>query len=118
MDSCREPRNVDEIKKGPVGVKSLEIHVSEADNATNWRLPSSDTTGTHILRKIISQFIKEIVEGMIGYVRLPTIMSKLLSDNGSQEFGDFKLTILGMLGTYGFERRILVCTCLRLSNHL
>ena len=46
---------------------------------------------------------------MIGYVRLPTIMSKLLSDNGTQEFGDFKLTILGMLGTYGFERRILVC---------
>ncbi|KAF2315162.1 hypothetical protein GH714_038297 [Hevea brasiliensis] len=42
-----------------------------------------------------------------GYVRLPTIMSKLLSDNGSQEFGDFKITILGMLGTYGFERRIL-----------
>jgi hypothetical protein len=35
-------------------------------------------------------------------------MSKLLSDNGSQEFGDFKITILGMLGTYGFERRILV----------
>lgn len=61
-----------------------------------------------IFRKLFSQFIKEIVEGMIGYVRLPVIMSKLLSDNGRQEFGDFKLTILGMLGTYGFERRILV----------
>lgn len=46
---------------------------------------------------------------MIGYVHLPTIMSRLLYDNGSQEFGDFKLTILGMLGTFGFERRILVC---------
>ncbi|KAK4406643.1 hypothetical protein Sango_0670800 [Sesamum angolense] len=34
-------------------------------------------------------------------------MWKLLSDNGNQEFGDFKLTILGMLGTYDFERRIL-----------
>ncbi|GKU87858.1 hypothetical protein SLEP1_g2191 [Rubroshorea leprosula] len=71
-----------------------------------WRIPKSHK-GAHILRKLCSQFIKEIVEGMIGYVRLPTIMSKLLSDNGSQEFGDFKLTILGMLGTYGFERRIL-----------
>lgn len=64
--------------------------------------------GAHVMRKLLSIFIKEIVEGMIGYVRLPRIMLKLLSDNGNQEFGDFKLTILGMLGTYDFERRILV----------
>ncbi|CAN8308812.1 unnamed protein product [Cochlearia groenlandica] len=106
-DSYEEPRNIDEINKGPAGVNSLELHVDEAADTVKWRIPRSDTVGTHILRKLISQFIKEIVEGMIGYVRLPTIMSKLLSDNGTQEFGDFKLTILGMLGTYGFERRIL-----------
>lgn len=110
MDSYREPRNTDGRNKGPLGVKSLELHVNESDVAIKWRIPRSDTAGTHILRKLISQFIKEIVEGMIGYVRLPTIMTKLLSENGTQEFGDFKLTILGMLGTYGFERRILVCT--------
>ncbi|KAK4425213.1 Vacuolar protein sorting-associated protein 8 [Sesamum alatum] len=63
--------------------------------------------GADIMRKLFAIFIKEIVEGMIGYVRLPRIMWKLLSDNGNQEFGDFKLTILGMLGTYDFERRIL-----------
>ncbi|KAL2336271.1 hypothetical protein Fmac_010717 [Flemingia macrophylla] len=72
---------------------------------SSWKISKSQNG--HILRKLLSQFIKEIVEGMIGFVHLPTIMSKLLSDNGSQEFGDFKLTILGMLGTYGFERRIL-----------
>ncbi|QCE02488.1 Vacuolar protein sorting-associated protein 8 [Vigna unguiculata] len=72
---------------------------------SSWKI--SKSRNGHILRKLLSQFIKEIVEGMIGFVHLPTIMSKLLSDNGSQEFGDFKLTILGMLGTYGFERRIL-----------
>ncbi|CAJ1950547.1 unnamed protein product [Sphenostylis stenocarpa] len=71
----------------------------------SWKI--SKSRNGHILRKLLSQFIKEIVEGMIGFVHLPKIMSKLLSDNGSQEFGDFKLTILGMLGTYGFERRIL-----------
>ncbi|XP_031383259.1 vacuolar protein sorting-associated protein 8 homolog [Punica granatum] len=71
-----------------------------------WRISKSHR-GARIFRKLFSRFIKEIVEGMIGYVRLPTIMSKLLLDNGNQEFGDFKLTILGMLGTYGFERRIL-----------
>ncbi|KAL0454931.1 UNVERIFIED_CONTAM: Vacuolar protein sorting-associated protein 8, partial [Sesamum latifolium] len=63
--------------------------------------------GADIMRKLFAIIIKEIVEGMIGYVRLPRIMWKLLSDNGNQEFGDFKLTILGMLGTYDFERRIL-----------
>lgn len=73
-----------------------------------WRILKSNKAA-HILRRLFSQFIKEIVEGMIGYVHLPTIMSRLLYDNGSQEFGDFKLTILGMLGTFGFERRILVC---------
>ncbi|PSS23502.1 Vacuolar protein sorting-associated protein [Actinidia chinensis var. chinensis] len=71
-----------------------------------WKI-SKLKKGAHILRKLFSQFIKEIVEGMIGYIRLPIIMSKLLSDNGGQEFGNFKGTILGMLGTYGFERRIL-----------
>ncbi|CAH2069296.1 unnamed protein product [Thlaspi arvense] len=107
MDSYQEQRNVNEIKKAPVGVKSLELSVDETVDTIKWRIPRSDTASTHILRKLISQFIKEIVEGMIGYVRLPAIMSKLLSDNGTQEFGDFKLTILGMLATYGFERRIL-----------
>ncbi|XP_051145472.1 uncharacterized protein LOC127261257 [Andrographis paniculata] len=63
--------------------------------------------GARMMRKLFSIFIKDIVDGMIGYVRFPQITSKLLSDNGSQEFGDFKLTILGMLGTYDFERRIL-----------
>ena len=74
---------------------------------TKWKIRGSDKSA-HLLRKLFSIFIKEIVEGMIGYVRLPTVMMKLLSDNGAQEFGDFKATILGMLGTYDFERRILV----------
>ncbi|XP_075494859.1 uncharacterized protein LOC142532445 [Primulina tabacum] len=62
---------------------------------------------TSHMRKLFTIFIKEIVEGMIGYVKLPRITLKLLSDNGNQEFGDFKLIILGMLGTYDFEKRIL-----------
>ncbi|KAL2478611.1 transducin family protein/WD-40 repeat family protein [Forsythia ovata] len=71
-----------------------------------WKVSKSHK-GARIMRKLSSMFIKQIVEGMIGYVQLPRIMAKLLSDNGNQEFGDFKLTILGMLGTYDFERRIL-----------
>ncbi|MCL7022685.1 hypothetical protein MKW94_004174 [Papaver nudicaule] len=71
-----------------------------------WRMLKSHS-GAHILKKVFAQFIREVVDGMIGYVHLPSIMAKLLKDNGSQEFGDYKLTISGLLGTYGFERRIL-----------
>ncbi|KAK4578132.1 hypothetical protein RGQ29_028320 [Quercus rubra] len=113
LDSFCEPLiysyGDERVSRGENHVPLLtESSVSHEDEAciVNWRISKSHR-GAHILRKLFSQFIKEIVEGMIGYVRLPTIMSKLLSDNGSQEFGDFKLTILGMLGIYGFERRIL-----------
>ncbi|XP_065860044.1 uncharacterized protein [Euphorbia lathyris] len=105
MDSYADKR----LSKGDNHVGKLDGTLGDQANedaVIKWKISKSHK-GAHILRKLFSQFIKEIVEGMIGYVRLPTIMSKLLSDNGSQEFGDFKITILGMLGTYGFERRIL-----------
>ncbi|XP_052171048.1 uncharacterized protein LOC127787181 [Diospyros lotus] len=89
-------------------MRAESMGMQEFDEACiiKWKIPKFHNSA-QILRKLFALFIKEIVEGMIGYVRLPTIMSKLLSDNGSQEFGDFKVTILGMLGIYGFERRIL-----------
>lgn len=85
---------------------SLTGSVSPEVQTLKWKVKYGKCA--HITRKLFSIFIKEIVEGMIGYVRLPRIMLKLLSDNGNQEFGDFKLTILGILGRYDFERRILV----------
>ncbi|PHU23501.1 hypothetical protein BC332_08608 [Capsicum chinense] len=54
-----------------------------------WKVSKSHRNA-HILRKLILR-----------------IILKLLSDNEMQEFGDFKPTILEMLGTYDFERRIL-----------
>ena len=108
MDSY-DDKIVSEVEK-PVGIlaESLETQAGDEACLNKWSIPKSHQ-GAHLLRRLFSQFIKEIVEGMVGFVRLPVIMSKLLSDNGNQEFGDFKVTILGMLGTYGFERRILVC---------
>uniref|UniRef100_A0A0D9YCA0 Uncharacterized protein n=1 Tax=Oryza glumipatula TaxID=40148 RepID=A0A0D9YCA0_9ORYZ len=45
---------------------------------------------------------------MAGHIYTPTvIMGKLLSDNGSQEFGDFKLVIHRMLSMYLYEKTIL-----------
>ncbi|KAJ6878484.1 hypothetical protein NC652_032103 [Populus alba x Populus x berolinensis] len=106
MDSYSDRRASKAKNSG--GVLGEVLGSQEDDGAwvIKWKI-SRSCKGAHTLRKLFSMFIKEIVEGMIGYIHLPTIMSKLLSDNGSQEFGDFKITILGMLGTYGFERRIL-----------
>ncbi|XP_060213188.1 uncharacterized protein LOC132640575 [Lycium barbarum] len=89
-------------------ISKEEECVQEGEQACiiQWKVSKSHRNA-HILRKLLSVFIKEIVEGMIGYVSLPRIILKLLSDNETQEFGDFKPTILGMLGTYDFERRIL-----------
>ena len=62
----------------------------------------------NVLRKVFSQCVGETIEAMAGYIPLPAIMAKLLSDNGNQEFGDFKLVIHRMLSMYLYEKRILV----------
>ncbi|KAL1535637.1 vacuolar protein sorting-associated protein 8 [Salvia divinorum] len=107
LDSFCEPLmdsgNAREVlKDSPTGSVSPE----EEAQTLKWKV-SKYGKCARMTRKLFSIFIKEIVEGMIGYVRLPRIMLKLLSENGNQEFGDFKLTILGILGKYDFERRIL-----------
>ncbi|KAK7389741.1 hypothetical protein VNO78_25031 [Psophocarpus tetragonolobus] len=105
MDSYVEERAHESKNYFGMLPESADSQLDKDTSKSSWKI--SKSRNGNILRKLLSQFIKEIVEGMIGFVHLPTIMSKLLSDNGNQEFGDFKLTILGMLGTYGFERRIL-----------
>ncbi|PKA59981.1 hypothetical protein AXF42_Ash009665 [Apostasia shenzhenica] len=87
-------------------------HMTASSNASVYmdEIPSTWKflkSSAHILRRLFSQLIGEIIEGMTGYLPLPAVMAKLLSDNGNQEFGDFKFTILKMLGTYNYERRIL-----------
>ncbi|KAK9093770.1 hypothetical protein Scep_025239 [Stephania cephalantha] len=114
LDSFCEPlRGASDVKmetdlKGQgTGMLAARLGIQgKTASACKWRI-SKSRKGASLLRRIFSQFIREIVEGMIGYVRLPTVMTKLLTDNGDQEFGDFKLTILNMLGTYNFERSIL-----------
>lgn len=115
MDSCSsKPRSTHETCM-QVPDESF-VKQEDEECKIKWKISKSHKSA-QLLRKLLSVFIREIVEGMIGYVRLPTIMLKLLSDNGSQEFGDFKPTILGMLGTYDFEKRILVSVlCLLFSS--
>ncbi|KAI0500748.1 hypothetical protein KFK09_018964 [Dendrobium nobile] len=77
------------------------------DESLSGHKPSEFKKCGNILRRLFSQFIGEIMEGMAGYLPVPAVISKLLSENRNQEFGDFKMTILKMLGTYNYERRIL-----------
>lgn len=117
MDSYVEERTYERKNYFGMLAGSTDSQLDKDAYKSSWKI--SKSKNGHILRKLLTQFIKEIVEGMIGFVHLPTIMSKLLSDNGSQEFGYFKLTILGMLGIYGFERRILVrLTCSFLFSNI
>ncbi|KAJ4847458.1 hypothetical protein Tsubulata_019162 [Turnera subulata] len=102
MDSLADTKVSNEKNREGMLAETLVSQYDDEDWIMRWKISMSHK-GALVLRKLFSLFIKDIVEGMIGFIRLPTIMAKLLSDNGGQEFGDFKVTILGMLGTYGFE---------------
>jgi hypothetical protein len=65
------------------------------------------------LHVCLNYFLKKILFHMLGYVALPSILSKIVSDHGTEEWADFKLIILGMLDTYTYEKSIL-----QIANHL
>lgn len=87
----------------------LEQERLPSKNGLRWKVWGNDLA-CKLLRKVLAQFIGDIVNGMMGYVPLPTIMNKILEDHRGHEFGDFKATILEMLSAYGYERAILVRT--------
>uniref|UniRef100_A0A0D9VBL8 RING-type domain-containing protein n=1 Tax=Leersia perrieri TaxID=77586 RepID=A0A0D9VBL8_9ORYZ len=113
LDSFSEP-----LKRLYVSKDVKQIGVRPSGNETSNRLPkdkglrrktriSAYQRCLNALRRVFSQFVGEIIEAMAGHIPLPAIMGKLLSDNGSQEFGDFKLVIHRMLSMYLYEKRIL-----------
>ncbi|XP_062224241.1 uncharacterized protein LOC133922777 [Phragmites australis] len=113
LDSFSEPLkklygNKDIIEKcaGSKGSEKPKEHPKRKGLSQQVRILAKQRCLT-ALRKVFSQFVGEIIEAMAGYIPLPAIMAKLLTDNGSQEFGDFKLVIHRMLSMYLYERRIL-----------
>ncbi|EGG24943.1 RING zinc finger-containing protein [Cavenderia fasciculata] len=55
----------------------------------------------------LNRLIHIILNSMMGSVALPLILTKIVNDHGSDEFGDFKAIITGMLDTCTFETSIL-----------
>ncbi|OEL18589.1 Vacuolar protein sorting-associated protein 8-like protein, partial [Dichanthelium oligosanthes] len=113
LDSFSEPlkklyvsKDVNEKSTRSKGSEAPIEHLKGKELSQQMRI-SAKQRCLNVLRKIFSQFVGEIIEAMAGYIPLPVIMAKLLSDNGSQEFGDFKLVIHRMLSMYLYEKRIL-----------
>mmetsp|Transcript_33997 Transcript_33997/g.73317 ORF Transcript_33997/g.73317 Transcript_33997/m.73317 type:complete len:576 (+) Transcript_33997:1-1728(+) len=61
----------------------------------------------------LAGFINDVLYSMMGYVAFPSILGKIVHDHGSDEFGDFRSSIMGMLETYNYEMNILTT-----ANHL
>ncbi|CAN6226951.1 unnamed protein product [Urochloa humidicola] len=113
LDSFSEPlkklygsKDLNEKSARSKGREAPTEHLKGKGLSQQMRI-SAKQRSLNVLRKIFSQFVGETIEAMAGYIPLPAIMAKLLSDNGSQEFGDFKLVIHRMLSMYLYEKRIL-----------
>ncbi|KAF0911591.1 hypothetical protein E2562_011213 [Oryza meyeriana var. granulata] len=113
LDSFSEPlkklygsKDVNEKGVRPSGSETLIRRPKDKGFSQKTRI-SAYRRCLNALRRVFSQCVGEIIEAMAGHIPLPAIMGKLLSDNGSQEFGDFKLVIHRMLSMYLYEKRIL-----------
>ncbi|KAH7431149.1 hypothetical protein KP509_08G032600 [Ceratopteris richardii] len=89
-------------------VGSVSTGKESGKGTYTWKVVMVSHKGVELLQRVLVYLIGEIVNGMMGYIPLSVIMDKLLSNNGRHEFGDFKGTILQMLGLYGYEQTILL----------
>lgn len=55
----------------------------------------------------LTQLIRGVLYSMMGHVGLPAILGRITAEHGSDDFGDFKGIIQGMLDSYSHERRML-----------
>lgn len=55
----------------------------------------------------LTNFLREVLQSMMGFVPLRSIMEKIVRDHSSAHFNDFKNIIMTMLDTYNYERNIL-----------
>lgn len=55
----------------------------------------------------LTNFLREVLQSMMGFVPLRSIMEKIVRDHSSAHFNDFKNIIMTMMDTYNYERNIL-----------
>ena len=59
------------------------------------------------LNNCLTNFLRDILQNMMGYVTLKSIMDKIVRDHSAAQLADFKSIIVTMFETYNFERNIL-----------
>lgn len=57
--------------------------------------------------QLLNSFIQRVIDNMMGYVALPAILKKIVTDHGSDKFGEFKTIFISMLDNYSYEQNIL-----------
>lgn len=65
------------------------------------------------MEEFLTPLMSIILSSMIGFIKLESILFKIVKEHGDNELGDFKPIILSMLDTYTYEKEIL-----KIANHL
>ena len=59
------------------------------------------------MQLLFTGFMEEVISGMAGYIPLKDIGQRILARYSTQQFGDFRGTLLGLLAAYNYESSIL-----------
>lgn len=84
----------------------------DSDQNANWQrgsIKEIQKQKTVILSRLqlLNSFIQRVIDNMMGYVALPAILKKIVTDHGSDKFGEFKTIFISMLDNYSYEQNIL-----------
>jgi hypothetical protein len=52
-------------------------------------------------------FMEDTIQDMAGFIPLMDLGERLLSDFSNEQFGNFKSSLVGLLGAYNYEISIL-----------
>jgi len=108
----RNNQRLDEQDSQSLWFKSFDEFVL-AQRAYRKELQRHQLAGTAdppAVRKMLSclnSFIQNLLAEMSNCVSLPAILTKIVSDHGSDFFGDYRQTLMGMLETYRYEGTLL-----------
>jgi len=101
LDSVVKP--VKDLKDTIIGSKKKKFRSTISKNIDIY---ITDSKEGHVKLFLIS-CAREILDNMIGYVALTSILEKIVKDYGEDKFGDFKSIFITMLDVTSYERSIL-----------
>ena len=58
-------------------------------------------------QRLLTFFMEDTIQDMAGFIPLTSLGQRLLSDLSEEHFGNFKSSLVGLLGAYNYELSIL-----------